>query len=300
MTCDLKPLTSPPVNDVTEALFAQLMKVMGMRHPSWVTRGLFPIFHTPIRRMSSLLVELDSNIPLIGWNPAVNLFLDHLVTRLELVGEDNIPSQGPLMVVCNHPAALDVVILAAAIKRNDLKIIASDIPIVQMLPHIAQHSIPVPYNIPRRLQTVRSAIRHLEGDGAIFIFPRGNVEPDPAVSPGAEQSLSGWSASIELFLRQVPNTQTVVAIASGMLSAGWYKNPLVRMWKKYEQRQKVAEIFQIAAQLVTGKTPTATPRVSFSPPLTITDLGGLEAPEGALLASLTAQALSLLSKPPHI
>ncbi len=300
MTCDPKTHTTPPINNVTEALFAQLMKVMGLRHPSWVTRSLFPIFHTPIRRMSSLLVELDSNIPQIGWNSAVNLFLDHLVTRLELYGEDNIPSQGPLMVVCNHPAALDVVILAAAIKRNDLKIIASDIPIVQMLPHIAQHSIPVPYNIPRRLQTVRSTIRHLESAGAILIFPRGNVEPDPAVLPGAEQSLSGWSASIELFLRRVPKTQTVVAIASGMLSAGWYKNPFVRIWKRYEQRQKVAEIFQIAAQLVTGKPPTAIPRISFSSPLTFADLGGAEVPEGAIMVSLTAQALSLLSRPPHI
>jgi len=84
-------------------------------------------------------------------------------------------------VVCNHPAALDVGILAAAIKRDDLKILVSDIPIVQMFPNIAPHSIPVFYNTSRRLETIRSAIRHLEKGGAIFLFPRGNVEPDPAV-----------------------------------------------------------------------------------------------------------------------
>jgi len=299
MTGDLETPRTPAVNDVIEALFSQLMSVMGMKHPNWVTRCLFPIFLAPTRRMSNLLVELDKNIPRNGWNPAVNQFLSHLISQIELYGEENIPTQGSLMVVCNHPAALDVVILTAAIKRNDLKIIASDIPIVQMLPHIADHTIPVPYNIPMRLHTVRSAIRHLHMDGSILIFPRGNVEPDPAVSPAAEKSLAGWSPSVELFLRQVPKTMTVVAIASGMLSAGWYRNPLVRIWKKYEQRQKVAEIFQIASQLLTGKTPAATPRVSFSSPLAITDLGGENAPGGALLTGLIAEARGLLTQPPH-
>jgi hypothetical protein len=126
------------------------------------------------------------------------------------------------------------------------------------------------------------------------------VEPDPAVSPGAEQSLSGWSASLELFLRKVPQTHLVVAIASGILSGTWFKNPLIKIWKKYEQRQKVAEIFQIGTQLLTGKNPATTPMVTFSPPLTIDDLGGEEAPEGALLASLTEQARRLLSNHPHI
>ena len=87
-----------------------------------------------------------------------------------------------------------------------------------MLPNIAEHGIPVPYDIPSRLQTVRSTIHHLNNDGAVLLFPSGNVEPDPAVSPGAEQSLSGWSPSIELFLRRVPETISVVAIASGILS----------------------------------------------------------------------------------
>jgi len=300
MTGRPNTLITPAVTDVTNTLFEQLMSVMGLKHPSWVTRSLFHILHTPIHRMSSLLVELDSNIPQIGWNSSVRQFLDHLVGRLELYGEENIPTQGPLMVVCNHPAALDVVILSAAIQRDDLKIMASDIPVVQMFPYISEHTIPVPYNIPMRLQTVRSTIRHLERSGAILIFPRGNVEPDPAVSPGAEQSLAGWSPSIELFLRRVPATTTVVAIASGMLSAGWYKNPLVQVWKKYEQRQKVAEIFQIAAQLLTGKTPAATPRVSFSAPLTVADLGGENAPEGALVAGVIEQTRSLLSKAPQI
>jgi 1-acyl-sn-glycerol-3-phosphate acyltransferase len=293
-----KASTTPEVKDVTDALFYQLMSVMGLKHPNWVARFLYPIFHIPTQRMSRLVVKLDRNIARNGWNSAINQFLVNFVTDVHMHGEEMIPKQGPLMVVCNHPAAYDVVILAACIRRDDLKILASDIPIVQMFPHISKHSIPVPYHIPSRLETVRSTIQHLKNGGAILLFPRGNVEPDPAVSPGAEQSLSGWSTSIELFLRKVPQTIAVVAIASGVLSGKWFKNPLIKLWKKYEQRQKVAEIFQIASQILTGVKPSATPVVSFSPPLTIAELGGKDAAEGALLASLTEQARLLLSNHP--
>ncbi len=288
------PIT-PEVNVITAALFSQLMSVMGLKHSNLITRCLYPIFYPPVKRMSILLVELDRNTAQTGWNSAVNLFTRKLVRDIHLIGAEVIPHQGPLMVLCNHPAAYDVAILAAAVHRDDLKIIASDIPIVQLLPNIASHVIPVPYHIPSRLQTVRTTIQHLNSAGAILIFPRGNVEPDPTVSPGAERSLDGWSPSVELFLRRVPETICVVAIASGMLSEKWYKNPLINRWKKYEQRQKVAEIFQIGSQLLTGKRSAATPMIKFSSPLSISDLGGEAAPDGALLASLKAQARLLLS-----
>jgi hypothetical protein len=300
MTTDLIKFPTPDITVITEALFSQLMSVMGLKHPNWLTHCLYPIFHSPTQRMSGLLVELDRNIVNNGWNSAVNQFLRNLMTDVHLMGEDNIPNKGPLMVLCNHPAAYDVAILAASIHRDDLKIIASEIRVVQMLRNLSEHIIPVPYNIPSRLHTVRSTIQHLKNSGSILIFPRGNVEPDPAVSPGAEQSLSGWSPSIELFLRKVPQTISVVAIASGMLSGKWFKNPLINIWKKYEQRQKVAEIFQIGAQLLTGKKPAIIPAVSFSAPLTITELGGEKAPEGALLANLTTHAQQLLEVHPQI
>lgn len=299
MTLSQNALDTPEIREVSDSLFSQLMRVMGVRYPNIVSRSLYPIFRTPVQRMSSLLVELDRNIPEQGWHAAVNIFRKMLISQVQLIGAQNIPTNGPLMVICNHPAAYDVAILAAAIPREDVKILASDIPIVQLFPNISAHIIPVPYHIPSRLHTVRRAIQHLRHDGAILLFPRGNVEPDPSVSAGAEQSLSGWSPSIELFLRQVPQTRTVVAIASGVLSEKWFKNPVVRLWKKYEQRQKVAEIFQVGSQLITGRTIASTPRVSFSSPLSVDELGGRESSEGTLFTSLIAQAGRLLADYPH-
>ena len=246
-----------------------------------------------------MLVELDRNIAQKGCNQAMIQFMGNFVTEVDLQGSEKIPEQGPLLVMCNHPAAYDVIILAASIHRDDLKVLGSDIQLIQKLPNIADHIIPVPYHIPSRLQTVRASINHLKNGGALLIFPRGDVEPDPTVSPGAEESLKGWSPSLELFLRKVPQTLSIVAIASGVLSKKWFKNPLFRLWKKYEQRQKVAEIFQIATQLLTGKTPKSTPMINFSPPLNLDDLGGENSPEGTLLANLIDQARGLLAQHPH-
>ncbi|PWB52068.1 MAG: hypothetical protein C3F13_12390 [Anaerolineales bacterium] len=293
-------LPTPEVGVIKEVLFNQLTKVMGFKQSNILTRTLALILNKPITRMSQILVDLDLNISRNGWHSAARVFLENFVLDSKLSGEGHIPLSGPLMVVCNHPAAYDVAILAAALQRDDLKILASDIPLIQLFPNIAAHVIPVPYNIPSRLQTVKTTIRQLNDGGAVLLFPRGDVEPDPAVSPGAEQSLPGWSPSIELFLRRVPQTNSVVAMASGVLSARWYKNPLINLWKKYEQRQKVAEIFQISSQLWSGKVPDVTPMVTFSTPLTVAELGGVDSPEGTLFNGLIDQARQLLAKHPHV
>jgi hypothetical protein len=73
-------------------------------------------------------------------------------------------------------------------------------------------------------------------------------------------------------VRQAPQTKVVVAIVSGVLSPHWFKLPIVRMWKKPEQRQKIAEIFQVVQQLLWEDSLKFTPKVSFSPPVTLGDL----------------------------
>ncbi len=300
MINDRTQSNTPDVQVVTDVAFSQIMSVMGLKHPSLISRIMYFFLSSPVKRMAALVVELDKNIYLEGCNKAAIKFMAHFVTDVDVRGAENIPKHGPLLLMSNHPAAYDVIILAASIQRDDLKILGSDVQFFKQLPNIANVIIPVPYHIPSRLQTVRASINHLKNGGALLIFPRGNVEPDPAVSPGAEDSLNGWSASLELFLRKVPQTISVIAIASGILSKGWFKNPLIKLWKKYEQRQKVAEIFQIATQLITGRKISSVPLVTYSAPLTLADLGGEDAPEGAFLTCLIEQAGKLLENHPHV
>jgi hypothetical protein len=121
---------------------------------------------------------------------------------------------------------------------------------------------------------------------ALLLFPRGDVEIDPALSPEAFLGMARWSASLELFLRKAPETRVVVAIVGGVLSSRWFEHPLVRLWKKTEQRQKVAEIIQVAEQLLLSRKPQLTPQVLFSPPLAFPQGNR----PGALMQTLTNTA----------
>jgi 1-acyl-sn-glycerol-3-phosphate acyltransferase len=102
---------------------------------------------------------------------------------MEVQGFEHIPSDGPLLVVANHPGMMDGLVITANLPRPDLKIIASAMPIFTELQAMKEHLIYTTRNTFERLAVVRQAIQHLREDGAVLIFPRGIIEPDPAILP---------------------------------------------------------------------------------------------------------------------
>jgi hypothetical protein len=141
----------------------------------------------------------------------------------------------------------------------------------------------------------RSGLRHLQAGKALLLFPRGDVEIDPALSAEAAQGLARWSPSLEIYLRRVPETRLVIAIVSGVLSRRWFYHPALRIWKKAEQRQKVAEILQVAEQLFLSRNPPLSPRVSFSPPLEFSTAGRMKETPDRLMQALTETAQAQLA-----
>jgi hypothetical protein len=129
------------------------MNVMGIKEPNFTTRCLHPIFAPPVNAMAKQVVHLDQNIAEHGLTLAVDEFLGNFLSEPVVVGEELVPKEGALLVVGNHPAAYDIAVHISAIKRDDLKVLHSDIPVVHMLPNMAAHGIPVPYYIPGRLRT---------------------------------------------------------------------------------------------------------------------------------------------------
>jgi len=111
------------------------------------------------------------------------------------------------------------------------------------------------------------AIRHLEAGGTLLIFPSGCLEPDPAILPGAKESIGCWSRSAGLFLRAVPEAQLVIGIVSDILKPRFLNHPLAWIRKTPQDRQRVAEFVQTMYQLLYPGRYTVSPSVTFSSPV---------------------------------
>jgi len=156
--------------------------------------------------------------------------------------------------------------------RADVRVIVSDISILHHLPATSPHFILIGRTEQSRMAAVRAAVRHLRADGVLFIFPGGIVDPDPAFMPGAAAALQRWSPSLELFLRRAPETQVIPVVVSGVLSEAWLRSPVTRLRQEAKDRQKVAEAFQIAQQLLFPASLRTSPLITFGPPLPAADL----------------------------
>jgi hypothetical protein len=144
------------------------------------------------------------------------------------------------------------------------------------------------------MMVIREAVRHLRGGGALLIFAAGKVEPDPAVLPGAEESLQRWSPSLPLLLRSVPGVNLLVSMVSGVLAPACLGHPLVRLSKENHLKQLLAEGIQLSQQLLFNRRFGLTPTVHFAEPLT-----GDELDQGrdvqATLSAVIARAKGLLA-----
>lgn len=283
------------VNQVIKALQAEILGVMGSAKKAWAHALIAPLFRIPCRELAEMLVRLDQDILRCGWSAGIGSFLAHFVKDVYVSGADYVPKEGPLLVASNHPAAYDVLILSKILGRDDLRIISSNISVVSCLPAIAPHFIFIGDDPFGCITTVRSAVRHLLNGGSLLIFPRGDVEADPAVSPEALDSLRHWSNSLDLFLRNAPQTQTIVSIVSGVLSGSWFHSPVVRLWTEPARRQKVAEIFQVVQHLIRPGSLSIYPSATFSPPLTRDQISPNSSVRGCYLKGIQSIAGEILA-----
>jgi len=278
-------------NHLTDEIF----KALGMSTEGWWRKLLGPLFYTPTPRFSELAANFDQYVARFGFHEAARWILPHFVDDIEVHHVENIPQDGPLLVAANHPGSVDCLAIAASLPRNDIKIIASAIPFLFKLPYTAQHLISTTLNAHERMNVIRSAIRHLQEGGALLIFPSGNIDPDPAILPGAEDALHRWSRSLEIILSKVPQTRVLPTIVSRVLSPTCLRNPITRLRKELRDRQRLAEFIQVIQQLVLGKRFALIPKITFGNPFTTEELNNGDFP-ATILQSIIDQTKQLLSR----
>ncbi|MCJ7825787.1 MAG: 1-acyl-sn-glycerol-3-phosphate acyltransferase, partial [Anaerolineales bacterium] len=236
-----------------EALLEEIYKLFGAPQEALGGKALRALFQKPVTRLAELTAQFEILVRESGLPEASRWMWHHFVDNVHVLREADTPTEGPLLVVSNHPGMVDGFIVAGTLPRRDLKLVVSNLPFFTNLQALRDHVIYTTKETHERLTVVRQSIRHLRAGGALLIFPGGNIEPDPAVLPGMRQAIDRWSSSIEIMIRSVPNTQVVVSIVSGVVEQSSLRHPLVYIKKNLQDRQKVAEAIQAIRQLVRSK-----------------------------------------------
>jgi hypothetical protein len=264
------------VESLTRYITDEVFRVFKQSPDSWVRRTFGPALYLPAHRFANLAVTFDAYIAEYGFREAARHILTRFIRGYETHNAENIPQEGPLLITSNHPGTVDSLVISASIPRLDLKVVATGIPFVQNLRNAANHLIYTPRKgVHERMMVVREAIHHLKEGGAVLIFPSGHIDPDPALSRDAMADLGKWSHSVELMLKQVPQTQVLLTVVSDVLSARLRWNPFVRLMGDDLKQRTVAEFLQIIQSVLVPYLNRLSPRVTFSDPLRTEDLASM-------------------------
>lgn len=282
------------VGELRRAISIEVLVAAGLPRTGSLQTILRPLVWPPAHQFARLAADFDRRVAQSGLTAAACWALAQLVTDTHAHGTQHIPATGPLVVASNHPGSYDSLVAAAVLARDDLKIIVSDVPFLRGMVATSPHLIYATGDPHVRMAVFRECIRHLRAGGALLIFATGQVDPDPALLPGAPESLQNWSPSLPLLLRKVPETALLASIVSGVLAPSCFRHPLNRLRKEQRLKQFLAEFLQVSQQVLLGRHFGLTPTIRFAPPLTATNVDRCDTQ--AVLDALIAQAQTLLPK----
>jgi len=254
------------IQALTETLIYELVKAFALPRNELANRLIRLIFGKAARATAKVGIGLDCAVAEGGLPAGARWLLPRFVKSHSACGVENIPASGPLVIASNHPASIDSIVISAHVSRLDYKVIIGDIPFFEHLPHVSQQAIFAPdtNNTAGRMQVMRESIRHLRSGGALLIFPRGSIEPDPAFMPHPDAEFDHWSRSLEIFMQRVPALQLLITIASGVISPSAMRHPITWFRRSRPDRQRLAFLYQLARQMLSGKEIfDLTPRITF-------------------------------------
>lgn len=270
----------------------ELLDSIGLAGRRPMLRGLLRPF---ARRFAHTVRRFDDEVGKGGLAAGSAWLVRRMTGGLMVAGATQVPSDGPLLILANHPGMTDTVALFASLAaRRDLLVIAQDRPFLRALPHVARRVIFVAEDGASRTRVLRAGARHLAQGGALLTFPAGVIEPDPSAAGTslAIDALQDWSASFALLARAQPATRIVAAIVRDVISADALHHPVTRWRQREADRDKLAATLQIlwrpyqatAARVAFGVVEAAS--------------GTQRADAAALRQAVIARAAALIASPP--
>lgn len=260
-----------------ESAADDLLRGLGLERASPV---LGRVARLAVGRFVADVSEMDAAIGRGGLAAAAEVLLPRYAGSVTIRGADRVPASGPLVVAANHAGTVDAPALWRLLaRRDDLRIIALDRPILQSVPNLASRLLYVEADGGGRSALVRRVAEHLRAGGAVLTFPAGTIEPDPVLRLGdALTSLTAWGPSVELFVRLAPGAVVLPVAISGVISQRMLANPIARWRATPPDRELAAATLQVLL-----RDRSIHPVLSAGEPLHGPDLAGLRSAMSGLL-----------------
>jgi hypothetical protein len=204
------------------------------------------IFQVPARRFARQITEFDRRTGADGLRRAAGWIQQQVVGAAYAEGAANIPENGPVLILSNHPGLSDTLNLFASIPREDLRIIAAFRPFLAALPNVSARMVYVKEDASARMTAFRESAALLKKGLSVLTFPAGKIEPDPAIRrDDARASIDGWIDSVGLLAKLAPDAAIVPVIVSGVFEPAAYRHRLAQRKTTLAERERFAAMLQV-------------------------------------------------------
>jgi hypothetical protein len=285
-----------PLTALTDINLDDLVAAFGWQNLPALSNVLRRIFYAPAHKFALQMLDFDRIIAESSLTKAAQHTLSYFVRDVELFGHENLPKDGPVLYLSNHPGMTDTLCLFAAIARPDLRIFAMDRPFLQSLPAMSRQLLYLSDDPNERIHAVKRAAAHLRNGGAMLTFPAGTIEPDPDVYGGALQALDDWTDSAGVFLRFAPETKIVPVLVRRVLWEKAVKHPLTFLRFNPKDRERLGTSLQLLSNVMFDTRPV-TARVQFARPISAAEVGSKDM--AAIHAAVLERMRGLIQNPPQ-
>ncbi|MCG2821385.1 MAG: 1-acyl-sn-glycerol-3-phosphate acyltransferase, partial [Candidatus Atribacteria bacterium] len=99
-----------------------------------------------------------------------------LIFRLKVTGQEDIPQDGPFIIVANHSSLLDPVILGISVRPKVIFIAAAYLFKIGWLGYMLRQLNSIPVQRENDIKAIKQSLKILKRGGVLGIFPEGGID----------------------------------------------------------------------------------------------------------------------------
>jgi len=245
---------TPLAREIARISASDMVASLGMRGaPDVLRKGLALPFYAASRDLGETLATLERELVTLGLPDAAAAALGRFGVKVEVNGEG--ASDGPCLVLANHPGAYDALALMHAVGRRDLLILAANREFLRALSGLSAHLAFVGDAPGAKACALKRSVTWLRRGGALLHFPAGRIEPDADFVSAGSRVIEAWQPGVAALVTACERAEgrLLVAGVRGVHSPR-AKRWVVNRWAEKRGITTMSLLVQVAGRLRDVKT----------------------------------------------